>query len=153
MASESEQVPRLNIRKMTAEDIGGVLAIDQKIVGSNRAITYTTVPGSFIGGELDLSVVTEACGRIVGFLLGRMTGSPYSPGNAASLEMIGVDPEYQRRGIGTGLVDLFIQLCKQKEVKSVRTIVSWHDWWLLSFLRSLGFARGEMAEFTRSIEV
>ncbi len=152
MNAQTKQLPQVNIRRMTEEDIEGVLAIDRKIVGSSRATTYTTAPSSYVGGELDVSVVAEAGGQIVGFLLGRITHSPYGLADAASLEMIGVDPEYRRRGIGTGLARAFNEHCKQKGVRSVRAMVSWHDWWLLSFLRSLGFSRGEMAEFTKSIE-
>ena len=78
--------------------------IDRKVTGSNRALTYTTVPDSFVGGKLELSVVAEAGGQIVGFLLGSITESPYGSADSALMRLIGVDPAYQRRGIGTALV-------------------------------------------------
>jgi len=142
----------VNIREMTEEDIESVLAIDRKITGSSRATTYASTPSSYVGGELDVSVVAVASGEIVGFLFGRITDSPYGQADTASLELIGVDPEYQRQSIGSGLVRCFSEHCQQKGVRSVHVMVSWHDWWLLSFLRSMGFARGEMAEFVKPIE-
>ena len=152
MGDAPDHVSEVNIRVMTDDDIEGVLSIDRKITGSDRAVTYATIPGSYVGGELDISVVAEADGEIVGFLLGRITDSPYGHADAAWLEVIGVDPSFQRRGLGTRLVQGFTERCRQRRVRSVHILVSWHDWRLLSFLRSLRFARGEMAEFIMPIE-
>ena len=148
----AEQRPQVDIREMTEEDIEGVLAIDRKITGSNRAMTYATIPSSYVGGELDVSVVAEAGGQIVGFLFGRITDSPRGLADVALVELIGVDPGYQRQGIGTSLVQAFMEHCRHKGARSVHAMVSWHDWWLLSFLGSLGFTRGAMAEFVKPIE-
>ncbi len=148
----NKKKPQVNIREMTEEDIDGVLNIDRKIMGNNRAVSYTTTPGSYVGGELDISVVAETGGQIIGFLSGRITDSPKGPADTALMELIGVDPDYQRLGIGSRLMEAFMEHCQQKGVRSVRTLVSWYDWWLLSFLRSQGFSRGEMAEFIKPIE-
>ena len=152
MGDAPDQIRELNIRDITESDIEGVLAIDRNIAGRDRAVTYATAPRSYVGGEMDVSVVAEVGGEIVGFLLGRIASSPYGLTDAAWLEVIGVDPSCRRQGIGTGLVQAFMERCRQRGVQSVHIIVSWHDWWFLSFVRSLGFARGEMAEFIKPIE-
>jgi len=59
------QIPEVNIRSITEDDIEGVLAIDRKIAGRGRAVAYTTVPNSYVGGEMDVSTVVEAGGEIV----------------------------------------------------------------------------------------
>jgi ribosomal protein S18 acetylase RimI-like enzyme len=146
------QTPEVNIRSITEEDIESVLAIDRQITGRDRAMTYTTIPNSYVGGEMDVSVVAEAGGEIVGFLLGRISDSPFGFADAASLQLIGVDPACRRQGIATKLVQAFTDRCRERKVRSIHVLVSWHDWWLLSFLSSLGFARGEMAEFLKPIE-
>ncbi len=152
MTTAPEQKPPVSVRQITEEDIESVLAIDRAITGSNRAMTYTTIPGSFVEADLEISVVAEAGGQVIGFALGRITESPYGFADIALLQLIGIDSEYQRRGIGTMLVQGFVERCRQKGVKSVHSFVSSHDWWLLSFLRSLGFASGEIAEFIKTIE-
>ena len=152
MAATSEQRPQVNIRQATKDDIEGVLAIDKKITGTDRAVTYSYTPGSYVGGQLEVSVVAEAGGEIVGFLLGQMTDSPERLGDTVLVRLIGVDPRYQHQGIGTKLVQAFTELCRRKGVQSVRIMVSWYDWWLLSFLSSLGFVRGEMCEFIKTIK-
>jgi len=151
MQDGSKNMLKTIVRKMEEEDIESVLEIDRKITGFDRATTYTRTPTNYVGGELDISVVAEAEGKIVGFLLGRVTDSPYDVGDSYLLELIGVDPEYKRRGLGRRLVSAFEKACQEKGASSIRVLVSWHDWWLLSFLRSLEFSRGEMTEFVKPL--
>ena len=151
MQDDSKNMLKTIVRKMEEEDIESVLEIDRKITGFDRATTYTRTPTNYVGGELDISVVAEAEGKIVGFLLGRVTDSPYDVGDSYLLELIGVDPEYKRRGLGRRLVSAFEKACQEKGASSIRVLVSWHDWWLLSFLRSLEFSRGEMTEFVKPL--
>ena len=151
MENNSKSKLKAIVRKMEEEDIESVLEIDRKITGFDRATTYTRTPTNYVGGELDISVVAEAEGKIVGFLLGRVTDSPYDVGDSYLLELIGVDPEYKRRGLGRRLVSAFEKACQEKGASSIRVLVSWHDWWLLSFLRSLEFSRGEMTEFVKPL--
>lgn len=142
MANNSIKKLEVKVRKMEEEDIDSVLEIDRKIKGSDRAATYTMAPTNYVGGELDISVVAEAENKIVGFLLGRITSSPYDDSKSYLIELIGVDPQYKRMGIGRILVEAFEKSCLEKGASSIRVMVSWHDWWLLSFLRSLDFSRG-----------
>lgn len=151
MEDDSKKELKINVRKMEEEDIESVLEIDRKIVGPDRAATYTMTPTNYVGGELDVSVVAEAKGKIVGFLLGRVTESTYDVGESFLLELIGVDQEYKRRGVGRSLVEAFEETCRERGASSIRVLVSWHDWWLLSFLRSLDFSRGEMTEFVKPL--
>jgi ribosomal protein S18 acetylase RimI-like enzyme len=153
MEGASKKGLRINVRKMEEEDIESVLEIDRKIVGLERATTYSAIPANYVGGELEISVVAEAEGKIIGFLLGRVTDSPYGEGDSFLMELIGVDPEYKRRGVGRSLVKAFEKSCREKGASTIRVLVSWHDWWLLSFLRSLDFSHGDMAEFVKPLEL
>jgi len=139
------------IREMMQEDIDAVLEIDRKIAGSDRAMTYDTPPSSYVGGQLDVSVVAEVGGQVVGFLLGWVTAPPHGVGDTAWVQSIGVDPEQRRQGIASRLLEAFAQRCRDKGAQSVHMMVSWHDWWMLSFLTSQGFSRGEMAEFIKPL--
>jgi len=136
---------------MTEDDIEGVLEIDRKITGPDRATTYTMIPTNYVGGELDISVVAEVNDEIVGFLLGRITKSPYETGNSYLIELIGVNPKYRRKSVGKSLVKYFEEVCREKGSSNIRILVNWQDWWILSFLSSLNFTRGEMTEFVKPI--
>ena len=149
MEDDSKNNLKIIVRKMEEEDIESVLEIDLKIAGSDRAKTYSRTPTNYVGGELDISVVAEVEGKIVGFLLGQITSAPYDIGDSYLLELIGVDPEFRRRGLGRRLVNAFEKACQEKGASSIRVLASWHDWWMLSFLRDLEFSRGEITEFIK----
>ena len=152
MASDRNQKEHeITVRKMNEEDIESILEIDRKIVGPDRATTYSMTPTNYVGGELDLSVVAETGGRVIGFLLGRVSDVPYGVKDSCILELIGVDPVFRRRKAGQRMASAFEQACRQRGISKIRVMVSWHDWWLLSFLRSLDFAHGEMTEFVKEI--
>jgi len=154
MKKKESERPKIqvSIRKMTESDIEGVLAIDRKITGQDRALTYATIPGSYVGGQLAMSVVAEAECLIVGFLLGEMVASPYLETDIALVQIIGVDPAYRQLRIGEKLVQAFLECCKAQGVDSIHAMVSVHDGWMQSFLRSTHFKQGEMVEFVKHLD-
>jgi GNAT superfamily N-acetyltransferase len=108
---------RVKIREMMVEDLEGVLAIERETKGDSRAATYAPVPDSCIGGEVDASVVAEAGDKIVGFMLGRVVGSPTELCSVAWIELIGILPEYQHKGIGKKMVESWKQRCRKKGIR------------------------------------
>lgn len=151
MCASVRQERKINVRQIKEEDISSVLSIDTRISGNNRALTYTTVPYNYVGGELDVSVVAEIEGKLVGFLFGRVTDSHCGPADTAVIQVMGVDPEYYRNGIGSALIQHFVQRCKHKGVKSIHSSVRLQDTWMSSFLDSQGFASSEMVDLIRQI--
>jgi len=147
MSKATEPKTRVNIREMSVEDVEGILAIERKVTGSNRAVTYAPVPDSCIGGEVDNSMVAEVDDQIVGFVLGRIARSPTALLDVAWIELIGILPEYQRQGIGIRLVEAWKEHCRQKGIKKVHVMINWRDWLMLSFVESLGFSRGDLTDF------
>jgi N-acetylglutamate synthase-like GNAT family acetyltransferase len=147
MKKEASEVSNVNIRAMSAEDVEGILAIERKVTGSNRAATYAPVPDSCIGGEIDSSVVAELDDQIVGFILGRIARSPTALLDVAWIELIGILPEYSRKGIGRKLVEAWKEHCRQKGIRKVHVMINWRDWLMLSFFESLGFSRGDLTDF------
>jgi ribosomal protein S18 acetylase RimI-like enzyme len=143
---------KVSIREMKEEDIEGVLSLDRKITGIERAVTYIHTPMRYLGGELALSVIAENEGKIVGFLLGQMVRTNYQLGDTAVAQIIGVDPDFTRHGIGTGLVQAFMTFCKNRGIDKVHSVVNVNDKLIISFLRSMDFSRGEMVDFVKSLD-
>ena len=113
----------------------------------HRSVTYAPVPDSCIGGEVDSSVVVEDNGRIVGFVLARTVRSPVELKDIAWIELIGILPEYQRRGIGRKMVEAWKNRCRHKGIHKVHIMINWRDWWMQSFFESMGFSRGDLVDF------
>jgi ribosomal protein S18 acetylase RimI-like enzyme len=80
------------------------------------------------------------------------------PDTTGWLDTLGVDPAYQRRGIGKALFNELLEIFKRsgreetietetrkvEGVNVVYTLASWTDWDLLQFYHAMGFQKGEM---------
>ena len=146
MAKNVQTKSRLKIREMKVEDLEGVLDIERETKGDSRAATYAPVPDSCIGGEMDASIVAEVGDKIVGFVLGRVVRSPTELRSVVWIELIGILPEYQHKGVGRKMVEAWKERCRKKGINKVHVMVNWRDWWMLSFFQSLGFSRGELTD-------
>jgi ribosomal protein S18 acetylase RimI-like enzyme len=133
----------LNIRLMQYDDFDAVVAIDSKILKSTRTQYYEMkFEQLFKSGEyLPTSLVAEADGTVVGFIIGQLFMGEFGIfQQEASLDTIGVDPEYQQKGVGEQLVEEFMGHLKELGVKRVNTMVDRNDSKLLRFFNANHFS-------------
>lgn len=83
-------------------------------------------------------VATDASGKVIGFLAGRIIDGVKSDVEAEILN-IGVSPLARRTGIGSRLVSDFVEECAQRLVRSVWLEVRSKNRSANAFYRSLGF--------------
>lgn len=141
--------PEVKIRRMQEEDIPMIIEIDMKIVGTDRTISWPQKASShFRTYYPPLSYVAEAEGKVVGFILGDVRGAEYALPLSGWIDIVGVDPTYQHRGIGRRLVETFYEGCRERGIRS-RAVVREGDSRLVHFLGTVGFRRGELVEFVR----
>jgi len=136
---------------MEPEDIDSVLAIDRKITGVRRAITYTDLITGDLGGVLGLSFVAEVNGQVAGFILARRAyvGEPVT--EVGLIQILGVDPDYWRQGIAAKLVSALLQTCRAKKLGAVRIMVNERDSQLRGLFEHLGFTRGKLIDYTKTL--
>ena len=108
--------PKVRIRPMADEDVDSVLAIDRKITGKRRAVTYTEMITGDLGGVLALSLVAEVDGEVKGFILARRVYVGEPPTEVGLIQILGVDPGYQRQGIASKMVNAFLNACRAKKL-------------------------------------
>ena len=142
---------RVVIRPMEPEDIDAVLTIDRKISGVQRAITYADLITGELGGVIDLSSVAEINGQVVGIILARLAyvGDPVT--EVGLVQILGVDPDYQRQGIATKLVNAMLERCKSKGIKTVRVSVNERDSQLRGLFQRIGFRRGQLIDYSKTL--
>ena len=150
MATEKAN-DKITIRPMEPEDIDAILEIDRKMSGKRRAVTYKDLISGDIGGDLDLSFIGEVGGQVVGFVLARYTyiGEPVI--EVGLIQIFGVDPDYWGKGIASKLVDSVLECCQSKNLKIVRVMVNERDSRLQDFFAHLGFHRGQLIDYTKTI--
>jgi len=136
---------------MEHEDIDAVLAIDRKITGVRRAVTYTDLITGDLGGVLALSFVAEVNGQVAGFILARRAylGDPVT--EVGLVQILGVDPEYWRQGIATKLANALLDTCRSKGLNAVWIMINQRDSQLQGFFEHLGFRRGELIDYTKTL--
>jgi len=133
------------VRKMTSKDLDAIVAIDTQILGKSRW-DYWLMKMSLAEQRLPMaSLVAEADGKVVGFILGDASGYEYDvPENIGWIDTIGVDPAYQKQGIARMLMKEMIANLKKVGVDTVYTMVNWPDWDLLKFFHAFGFQKGPL---------
>ena len=133
------------VRKMNEKDLDDVVAIDTKVLGKSRW-DYWLMKMSLAEQRLPIaSLVAEADGKVVGFILGDASGYEYSvPENIGWIDTIGVDPAYQKKGIAQLLMKEMIANLKKVGVDTIYTLVNWPDWDLLKFFHDSGFQKGPL---------
>ena len=142
---------KIRVRPMEPEDIESVLAIDSKITGVRRAATYTDLIIGDLGKIPDLSFVAEVNGEVQGFLLARRAyfGEPFT--EVGLIQILGVDPDYWRQGIATRLINALVETCQSKKLNAVRIMVDKNDDQLQNLFQRLGFRRGKLIDYTKTL--
>lgn len=133
------------IRIMKEEDLDRIIEIDNKVLKENRP-EYWERKVEMTGKKSPLpSLVAEMEDEVVGFIFGEASGWEYGvPENIGWIDTIGVDPVYQKKGIGQLLMKELLNYMKKVGVDTVYTLVNWRDWELLRFFNVIGFTRGDM---------
>ena len=142
---------RCDVRAMRPEDLPQIVRIDREITGRDRK--------AYIAGKLDeamddsairVSLAARVDDAIVGYLMARADLGDFGRTEpVAVLDTIGVDPNYEHRGIGHALVSqLFVNL-GALQIDRVETVVAPTDLALLGFLYDCGFTPSKRLAFVR----
>jgi N-acetylglutamate synthase-like GNAT family acetyltransferase len=111
---------KLSVRQMVKEDLDSIVDIDTRVLGETRKDYWIIKIGEVSGWEFKV------------------------PNNIGWIDTIGIDPDYQNRGIAKVLAMALITNLKQHGVDTIYTLVNWNDWDLLQFFHAMGFSRGDM---------
>jgi GNAT superfamily N-acetyltransferase len=160
---------------MTLEDLDAIFSIDRKIRERGKAITYAnltteriftidrkgsrmTRPVSYvdlitgdISGLLDLGLVAEIEGHVRGFLLGRLTHVGEAATEVGQILILGVHPDYWRKGIAAELVNAVCEKYRSKGIRTVHIGIDQRDKDLEAFFEHMGFSVGHLIDYAKSI--
>ncbi len=135
----------VKIRTLKKEDLDAIVEIDERVLGENRRNYWERKLELMNNKASQISLVAELEGRVVGFILGDISGWEFGvPETIGWIDTIGVEPAYQKKGLATALARELVQNLKSFGVKTIYTLVSWNDWDLLQFFHAMGFSRGDM---------
>jgi len=142
-----EASSKVKIRPLSLDDIKDIVRIEKRLeeklgVISEERMEYLreatrynierSEPMMNLGAELD--------GNIVGFIIGEIRIWEFGIGEKTGwIRILGVNPDFQRCGIGRKLGEALLEHFERRGIKRVRTMAEWYPGDLISFFKSLGF--------------
>ena len=104
---------KVKIRVLDESDLDAVVEIDRRVLGKDRRAFWKRKI-AYAGIYPRPALVAEFEGKIVGFILGYVSGWEFGvPDTVGWIDTLGVDPNYQRHGIGRALFNALIEIFKR----------------------------------------
>jgi len=145
----------INIRLMKAEDFDAVVGIDRKVLQASRSAYYEMKFERLFKSREYLPtslVAAEADGTVVGFVMGELYMGEFGIfQEQATLDTIGIDPDYRHRGIGARLINEFMDHLRSLGVHKVNTLVDRNDSKLSHFFGKNQFSPSNTINLERSL--
>lgn len=144
----------MEIHTLSLEYLNSVIELDKKITGEDHSDFFEQHFHSVMSkSENDLMIGATDHERLLGFLFASIRQVAFGHhSKIAFLEMIEVDPEFQKMGIGSILFKEFENRIKKLGVSRVMTIVDWKMTHLLDFFHVHGFRHGGMIQLELAID-
>ncbi len=142
------------IRLMQVDDFAAVTRIDEKVLQAARPEYYTLKFEELVQStdRLPTSLVAEADdGTVVGFVMGELFIGEYGISQEATLDTIGVDPDYQHQGVGKQLLKEFMDHLKALGARKISTLVDSNDSIMMHFFKANQFGPSKTINLERSL--
>jgi len=140
---------------MKAHDFASVVRIDEKVFKTSRSDYYRLKFETLVQSPdyLPTSLVAEEeDGTLVGFVMGELYIGEYGISQEkATLDTIGVDPDYQHKGIGEQLINEFMDHVRALGVRKINTLVDENDSKLTHFFSANQFIPSKTVNLERSL--
>lgn len=144
----------IKIRLMQTDDFAAVTRIDEKVLKSSRPEYYKLKFEELVQStdRLPTSLVAEEeDGTVVGFVMGELFIGEYGISQEATLDTIGVDPDYQHKGIGKQLLKEFMDHLKALGARKICTLVESNDSRMMHFFTSNQFGPSKTINLERNL--
>ena len=144
----------IKIRIMKADDFAAVTRIDEKVLKVSRPEYYKLRFEELVQStdRLPTSLVAEEeGGTVVGFVMGELFIGEYGISQEATLDTIGIDPDYQHKGIGKQLIIEFMDHLKALGARKISTLVDSNDSIMMHFFKANKFGPSKTINLERSL--
>ena len=143
----------ITIRLMKVDDFAAVVRIDEKVLKASRPEYYQLKFEEFVQStdRVPTSLVAEEGGTVVGFVMGELFLGEYGISQEATLDTIGVDPDYQHKGVGEQLIKEFMDHLIALGVRKINTLVDSNDSKMMHFFSANQFSPSKTLYLERSL--
>jgi predicted N-acetyltransferase YhbS len=151
---EEIETPPPLVRHLRAGDLGMIRKIDHRLTGRDRsAYLERKVDEALHESAIAMSLVAEDDGFVVAFATAHVDFGDFGHMEpVASLETIGVNPDFAHRGFARAILDQMIDNLAALHVERLETEVARDNFELLRFLYRFGFGPSQRLPFVQSIK-
>ncbi len=139
---------------LDAEDVDAIIAIERAISRSAyRSAAFEEDAATALEvGESQDHLVAVLEGRVVGFIVGKVSGLEFgSEERIGWINIVGVDPKVRHKGVGQLLGKALLENFRNKNVTRVRTLVAEDSHELQTFFTALGLTPSPMRVLERRV--
>jgi ribosomal protein S18 acetylase RimI-like enzyme len=141
----SEAATDVLVRELEDTDIGGVIALDEKIGGDYRPDVWERRIGYYLRRDPEALVVAEFGGKVVGFMLGEVRSGEFGLEEPTGwIEVLGVDPDVRGQAIGRRMAERMLDHFRRRQATTVRTLVDDTMSDILTFFGRIGFSEAPL---------
>lgn len=135
----------MRVRPLKPSDLAAVSRIERRITGSRRTSSLVRNLRKYLAtGDPGSCLAAEVEGRVVGFVVGEIRPWEFGEDREVGwIRVVGVDPDYQGKGVGRALGERLLRYFRTKGVRRTRTVVEWDAGDVIAYFRTLGFERGD----------
>ena len=142
-----------NIRLIVANDLERMVAIDRAHTGHSRRQFFEKRLASAAAHPENFVQIGLTRGEALrGFAIARLLRGEFGRNDrVAMLDVLGVEPESQDRGVGQTLIDRLVEILRQKGVRSLHSQASWTNHQLLRFFDAAHFHQSPRIVLDRAV--
>jgi ribosomal protein S18 acetylase RimI-like enzyme len=134
---------RIKVRKLTQDDVQDLLRIEKALGGQVSGDLRHSILEYFDSSESPINLGAELEGKLIGFIVGELKLWEFGEKQPVGwVKELGVDPDFQGRGVGVALGQELMKHFKSRGAKIVKTLVEWDSGDVISYFRGLGFKKG-----------
>lgn len=133
------------VRELEDTDLGGVIALDEKISGEYRPDVWEMRIGYYMRRDPEALVVAEFQDKVVGFMLGEVRSGEFGLEEPTGwIEVLGVDPDIRGQAVGRRMAERMLEHFRRREATAVRTLVDDTMPEIAKFFDRIGFSEAPL---------
>jgi ribosomal protein S18 acetylase RimI-like enzyme len=133
----------VKIRRLTSSDITSTLGIWWASIPEKEVMVAQ------LQSPLDLSFIAEYEGILIGFILAQLEYAGLPTIGTGVVFLLAVNPDYQKHGIGTMLIDALERYAMYKGIKTIRVVVPQSDIKNIRYFTKVGFSKSVMINYDK----
>jgi len=142
----------IKIRKIRAEDVSEIVAIQESIVKKKVSKKWIQMIEEHLQKQEGVGFVASKGGQIVGFIIGEIKGEGFGLEQSGWIEVVGVHPRQMGVGIGRILAEKLFGFFKKEGIHDIHTSVRWDAGDMLSFFKAIGFDRSSFINLRKHLD-